>query len=58
MSPLRTPVAELERLMQAALARAGANAPMANSTAAALAAAEMEGLASHGASRIPQYCGH
>jgi (2R)-3-sulfolactate dehydrogenase (NADP+) len=31
---------------------------MAAATARALAAAEMEGIASHGASRIPQYCGH
>jgi (2R)-3-sulfolactate dehydrogenase (NADP+) len=31
---------------------------MASATAAALVAAEMEGIASHGASRIPQYCGH
>ena len=50
--------AELERLMQAALRRAGANATMAEATARALVAAERQGLASHGASRIPQYCGH
>ncbi|HET7547462.1 MAG TPA: Ldh family oxidoreductase [Usitatibacter sp.] len=51
-------VAELERLMRAALARSGASPAMAEATARALAAAETEGLASHGASRIPQYCGH
>lgn len=51
-------IAELERLMRAALERSGASAAMAEATARALAAAEAEGLASHGASRIPQYCGH
>lgn len=49
---------DLERLMGAALVRSGASAAMAAATARALASAEMEGLASHGASRIPQYCGH
>jgi len=49
---------ELERLMAAALGRCGATESMARATARALAAAEMEGIASHGASRIPQYCGH
>ena len=49
---------DLERLMAAALARSGATPAMAAVTARALASAEMEGLASHGASRIPQYCGH
>ena len=56
MSTIR--VEELERLMACALAKSGASEAMARSTARALAAAEMEGLASHGASRIPQYCGH
>ncbi len=58
MSNVRTTSAELERLMNAALRRAGATESMAAATARALAAAEREGLASHGASRIPQYCGH
>ena len=49
---------ELERLMTLALERAGATRPMALATAGALVAAEMEGIPSHGASRIPQYCGH
>ena len=49
---------DLERLMSAALERSGATPAMAAATARALAAAEMEGIASHGASRIPQYCGH
>jgi (2R)-3-sulfolactate dehydrogenase (NADP+) len=54
----RIPVRELESLMLAALERSGATPAMARATARALTAAEMEGLASHGASRIPQYCGH
>jgi (2R)-3-sulfolactate dehydrogenase (NADP+) len=49
---------ELEALMVAALRRCGASSAMANATARALTAAEAEGIASHGASRIPQYCGH
>src|SRR5205085_2195135 len=49
---------DLERLMAAALARSGATAAMAAATARALAFAELDGIASHGASRIPQYCGH
>lgn len=52
------PVDELERMMASALRRSGATESMARATARALAAAEMEGLPSHGASRIPQYCGH
>ena len=51
-------LAELERLMNAALVRSGATPAMAAATARALAAAEAEGIASHGASRIPQYTGH
>jgi (2R)-3-sulfolactate dehydrogenase (NADP+) len=58
MSAVSVPVDELERMMAAALVRAGATESMARETARALAAAEMEGLPSHGASRIPQYCGH
>lgn len=54
----RIAVRELESLMLAALERSGATPAMARATARALAAAEMEGLGSHGASRIPQYCGH
>ena len=49
---------ELEKLMARALERAGATRAMAAATAGALVAAEMEGVPSHGASRIPQYCGH
>lgn len=48
----------LNALAAAALQRAGASAEMARATAAALVAAEAQGLASHGLSRIPQYAGH
>ncbi len=58
MSNTRIPVADLESLMASALVRSGTTSAMAAATARALAAAEMDGLASHGASRIPQYCGH
>ena len=58
MSNATIPAAELERLMSAALQRSGATPAMAAATARALAVAELEGIASHGASRIPQYCGH
>ena len=58
MSAGAVPVEELERMMASALRRSGATESMARATARALAAAEMEGLPSHGASRIPQYCGH
>jgi (2R)-3-sulfolactate dehydrogenase (NADP+) len=49
---------DLQRIMLSALRRSGATPAMAEATARALAAAEAEGIASHGASRIPQYCGH
>ena len=58
MSAERVAPAELQRTMERALRAAGANEAMAGATARALVAAELEGLASHGASRIPQYCGH
>lgn len=45
-------------LMRGALHNAGATPAMAEATAQALLAAELDGIASHGASRIPQYCGH
>ena len=50
--------ADLESLMRRALERSGATPTMAAATAAALVAAELDGIPSHGASRIPQYCGH
>jgi len=58
MSASRLPASELEALMRAALSASGATPAMADATARALVAAELEGIASHGASRIPQYCGH
>lgn len=50
--------APLQDLMRRALERSGATPAMAAATAAALVAAELDGIPSHGASRIPQYCGH
>jgi len=52
------PVAELEKLMALALEKSGATPAMARATARALATAELDGIPSHGASRVPQYCGH
>ena len=49
---------ELRVLAQRALERAGANPEMAQATALALVAADAQGLASHGVSRVPQYAGH
>ena len=51
-------VAALTDLATQALSRAGANAAMAAATAEALVDAELQGLASHGISRIPQYTMH
>src|SRR5437764_6107045 len=48
----------LTDLATRALSRAGANAVMASITAKALVDAELQGLASHGISRIPQYAMH
>jgi (2R)-3-sulfolactate dehydrogenase (NADP+) len=50
--------ADLGILMRRALERSGATPAMAAATARALVAAELDGIPSHGASRIPQYCGH
>ena len=49
---------ELADLATRALARAGANSVMAEATARALVAADAQGLASHGVSRVPQYATH
>jgi (2R)-3-sulfolactate dehydrogenase (NADP+) len=49
---------ELARLAALALERAGASRAMADSTARALVAADAQGLASHGVSRVPQYAAH
>jgi len=51
-------VAALTDLATRALARAGANSAMASITADALVDAELQGLASHGMSRVPQYATH
>ena len=48
---------DLTTLAHGALVHAGANAGMAASTARALVAADAQGLASHGVSRVPQYAG-
>jgi (2R)-3-sulfolactate dehydrogenase (NADP+) len=58
MSAVTISAQELERLMSAALRHSGATPAMAAAAARALTSAELEGLSSHGASRIPQYCGH
>jgi (2R)-3-sulfolactate dehydrogenase (NADP+) len=50
--------ATLLDLMRRALEKSGASPAMAAATAAALVAAELDGIPSHGASRVPQYCGH
>jgi (2R)-3-sulfolactate dehydrogenase (NADP+) len=49
---------ELTSIAGRALQRAGARVPMAEATARALVAADAQGLASHGVSRVPQYAGH
>lgn len=49
---------ELADLATRALARAGASLAMAEATAKALVAADAQGLASHGVSRVPQYAAH
>jgi (2R)-3-sulfolactate dehydrogenase (NADP+) len=51
-------IEQLTTLAADVLARAGASREMATATAAALVAAEAQGLASHGLSRVPQYAGH
>jgi len=52
------PMAEAERLVEAALTAAGARSAMARSTARALVLAEAQGIASHGLSRVAQYATH
>jgi len=51
-------LSDLTGLARRALERAGASAAMARATAQALVAAEAQGLASHGVSRVPQYAAH
>ncbi len=54
----RLSLERLHELAQRALARAGANALMASTTADALVYAEARGLASHGVTRVAQYAAH
>jgi (2R)-3-sulfolactate dehydrogenase (NADP+) len=54
----RVALAELRRLVQDALERAGANQGMAAAAARALVLAEAQGLGSHGLSRVAQYATH
>ena len=54
----RVPVARLNDLAAAALQRAGASPDMARISAAALVAAEAQGLGSHGLVRVAQYAAH
>jgi (2R)-3-sulfolactate dehydrogenase (NADP+) len=55
---MKVPVNEATQIASAALRKAGAARAMADATAAALVAAEMEGLTGHGLSRVPLYCQH
>ncbi len=54
----RLSLERLHELAQRALARAGAGATMASTTADALVYAEARGLASHGLTRVAQYAAH
>lgn len=54
----RIALEELQALAQRSLEAAGAHAAAARATADALVAADAEGLASHGVSRLPQYASH
>jgi (2R)-3-sulfolactate dehydrogenase (NADP+) len=54
----RLSIDEAIGLAARALERAGAGVAMADATARALVKAEAQGLASHGLSRVPQYCAH
>ena len=51
-------LSDLTDLARHALERGGASRAMADATARALVAAEAQGLASHGVSRVPQYAAH
>lgn len=55
MERINVSLSELDQLIRAALAGAGVIGATAAATAAALVAAEADGLASHGASRVPFY---
>jgi (2R)-3-sulfolactate dehydrogenase (NADP+) len=55
---MKSSIEELTQLAERALKRAGASKAMAQATAAALVAAESQGLAGHGLSRVAQYSDH
>ena len=55
---MKCSIEELTQLAARALKKAGASKATADMTAAALVAAEAEGLAGHGLSRVALYCGH
>ena len=55
---MKCSIEEITTLAVRALKRAGASRAMAQATAQALVAAEMEGLTGHGLSRVPLYCQH
>lgn len=57
-APVVLQIAEIERLAQAALAKAGAGPHAAKSLATAIAAAERDGIASHGLAYLATYCQH
>ena len=56
--PIVMSLAEIESLARAALVRAGAREVSAQSLAAAIAAAERDGIASHGLAYLATYCEH
>lgn len=56
--PVVLQIAEIERLASTALERAGASPTAAASLAAAIAAAERDGISSHGLAYLPTYCQH
>mgnify|MGYP001575323616 CR=1 FL=1 len=55
---MKCSIEEMTALAARALKRAGASKAMAEATASALVAAEMEGLSGHGLSRVALYCEH
>ena len=55
---MKLPIENLRQRVASALQAAGAGAAMAESAAAALVLAEMQGLGSHGLSRVAQYATH
>ena len=55
---MKVAVSEAAQLATAALKKSGASRAMAEATTAALVAAETEGLAGHGLSRVALYCQH